>query len=300
MRGRHGRAVALRATAASPTTAATAVLLATCLTGGAMLSGCAMLSGGRASPSAVPTPSSTASRDGSAPDPASTDGSAALEDSRALPAHGLLPPGTRPARTVGSIRIALGRGGACANLVASGGSRNPGLTTYPAVWPNGFSVRSNPWRVLDERGGLVARADDYLYVRGRVLRLDPASTPPRCTGGPAPVSVLYVRAFGAPGAPLGFARPPVTYLDCGRPTVKPRELRLSCASASRTLVDVRYDRWTRGGASGTARLVVRCADPPPRSQQGRVRFSMGAAAPRQALLALQPVVVRPRPGSLVC
>jgi hypothetical protein len=59
---------------------------------------------------------------------------------------------------------------------------------------------------------------------------------------------------------------------------------LACADAGLILKHLRYDTWSRHGASGTAMAAVHCY---PGSDQVPVRFTFGPARLLHALLAMR-------------
>ncbi len=162
-----------------------------------------------------------------------------------------------PLRESGYLHISVTATGICASLYQ--GEARQSLGAF--FWPPGYVVRSDRlrWRVVDGSGRFVAGEGDYLYVRGRTA----SSQSVRFSGLPMPCpaarhKVVQVVAHGAPGVPVGAKKRPAVIVECTEPRVRPNSLVLACADAGLILKHLRYDTWSRHGASGTAMAAVHC------------------------------------------
>jgi len=232
-------------------------------------------------------------RETAAKTPTATTASPSASDIRLLPtvdmaavSRGLW----RPEKLAGYVHIGVTPGGFCASLSEFAGA----APTAAFFWPAGYAVRSSgpaSFTIVDEHGRLVANDGDYLYVAGHTTS---GSWLPDGTQVPCPSRgdqrVMVVQQHGAPGTPIGVATRPVVALDsCGVPRPRPHGMTLACADAGLMLDHMRYTRWGRDGAGGTARVVMLCY---PGNDHVRVHFSFGPARLTNGLLALSGPQIR--------
>lgn len=184
----------------------------------------------------------------------------------------------------GYLDLRLKAQGVCASL------RNPAYPYRPGPfvrWPAGFRVvGGDPLRIQDARGRFVAHEGDYLWLRGEAGDVAQRVVPDdvRC---PMPGGRSFdVVEVSEPGQPIGVAERRVMLMDwcLGRPEVRPESVTLAC-DGGKSLNDIRWTSWGRGGAAGSARLFERCYDPMGADDM-QVRFTYSRVVKENSLLLL--------------
>jgi hypothetical protein len=109
--------------------------------------------------------------------------------------------------TEGSLRVEIGDSGAACMWLET---RDPSNTNLARSlrWPDGYALHSDPWRILDERGRIVARTGDIVHLGGATWA---PSEDEVCVGhrGWSVHSVVVLDAFGDDpvSRPVGPDRP---------------------------------------------------------------------------------------------